>query len=56
MTIHDETNLPHGGVKKSGFGRFNGLSGAQGVGEDQGCSVERLGIEEVSGWNVENDL
>ncbi len=23
MTIHDETALPHGGVKASGFGRFN---------------------------------
>ncbi|KAH7112075.1 vanillin dehydrogenase [Dendryphion nanum] len=27
MTIHDETALPHGGVKGSGFGRFNGLPG-----------------------------
>lgn len=27
MTIHDETNLPHGGAKSSGFGRFNSLSG-----------------------------
>jgi len=27
MTIHDEAVLPHGGVKKSGFGRFNGLPG-----------------------------
>ncbi|KAF2119740.1 Aldehyde/histidinol dehydrogenase [Lophiotrema nucula] len=24
MTVHDETNLPHGGVKMSGWGRFNG--------------------------------
>ena len=23
MTIHDEATLPHGGVKNSGFGRFN---------------------------------
>lgn len=23
MTVHDEYSLPHGGVKKSGFGRFN---------------------------------
>jgi acyl-CoA reductase-like NAD-dependent aldehyde dehydrogenase len=29
MTIHDETSLPHGGVKKSGFGRFNGLPGLE---------------------------
>jgi acyl-CoA reductase-like NAD-dependent aldehyde dehydrogenase len=29
MTIHDETNLPHGGMKKSGFGRFNGLPGLE---------------------------
>lgn len=21
--VHDEPNLPHGGAKKSGFGRFN---------------------------------
>ena len=27
MTIHDESNLPHGGAKKSGFGRFTGLPG-----------------------------
>lgn len=27
MTIHDESNLPHGGVKGSGYGRFNGASG-----------------------------
>ncbi|PSN64944.1 aldehyde dehydrogenase [Corynespora cassiicola Philippines] len=24
MTVHDETNLPHGGAKMSGWGRFNG--------------------------------
>ncbi|KAF2875854.1 aldehyde dehydrogenase domain-containing protein [Massariosphaeria phaeospora] len=27
MTIHDETNLPHGGMKLSGWGRFNGSWG-----------------------------
>jgi acyl-CoA reductase-like NAD-dependent aldehyde dehydrogenase len=27
MTIHDEHPLPHGGVKSSGFGRFNGYQG-----------------------------
>ena len=27
MTIHDESNLPHGGAKKSGFGRFTGMPG-----------------------------
>ena len=27
MTVHDEFALPHGGVKKSGFGRFNGYQG-----------------------------
>lgn len=27
MTIHDEAALPHGGAKKSGFGRFNGSQG-----------------------------
>lgn len=27
MTVHDEYPLPHGGVKKSGFGRFNGYAG-----------------------------
>ncbi|KAK7885865.1 hypothetical protein LTR67_010217 [Exophiala xenobiotica] len=29
MTIHDEAALPHGGAKKSGFGRFNGLPGLE---------------------------
>jgi acyl-CoA reductase-like NAD-dependent aldehyde dehydrogenase len=27
MTIFDDSNLPHGGVKNSGFGRFSGLAG-----------------------------
>ncbi|PFH61047.1 hypothetical protein XA68_18364 [Ophiocordyceps unilateralis] len=27
MTVHDESVLPHGGVKESGFGRFNGDQG-----------------------------
>ena len=27
MTIHDESNLPHGGTKRSGWGRFSGLAG-----------------------------
>ncbi|KAH8649892.1 aldehyde dehydrogenase [Xylariales sp. PMI_506] len=27
MTVHDETALPHGGVKASGFGRFNSNDG-----------------------------
>jgi acyl-CoA reductase-like NAD-dependent aldehyde dehydrogenase len=27
MTVHDESALPHGGVKNSGFGRFNGPEG-----------------------------
>lgn len=29
MTIHDESVLPHGGVKSSGFGRFNGREGLE---------------------------
>ena len=29
MTVHDEFVLPHGGVKKSGFGRFNGYQGLE---------------------------
>ncbi|KAL3441567.1 Aldehyde/histidinol dehydrogenase [Aspergillus insuetus] len=29
MTIHDETALPHGGMKRSGFGRFNSSEGLQ---------------------------
>ena len=29
MSVHDETALPHGGAKKSGFGRFNGVPGLQ---------------------------
>jgi acyl-CoA reductase-like NAD-dependent aldehyde dehydrogenase len=27
MTVHDEASLPHGGVNRSGWGRFNGLEG-----------------------------
>lgn len=26
-TIHDSAQMPHGGWKKSGFGRFNGIEG-----------------------------
>lgn len=29
MTIHDEPVLPHGGVKNSGWGRFNGTQGIE---------------------------
>ncbi|KAK5131368.1 hypothetical protein LTR08_000971 [Meristemomyces frigidus] len=29
MTVHDESALPHGGVKKSGWGRFNGQWGIE---------------------------
>jgi acyl-CoA reductase-like NAD-dependent aldehyde dehydrogenase len=29
MSVHDEPALPHGGAKKSGFGRFNGIPGLQ---------------------------
>ncbi|EXJ85860.1 hypothetical protein A1O1_06229 [Capronia coronata CBS 617.96] len=29
MTVHDEAALPHGGAKKSGFGRFNSLQGLE---------------------------
>jgi len=29
MSVHDEAALPHGGAKKSGFGRFNGLPGLE---------------------------
>ncbi|MCJ1347261.1 hypothetical protein MMC31_005483 [Peltigera leucophlebia] len=29
MTVHDDVNLPHGGVKRSGFGRFNGNFGVE---------------------------
>ncbi|CAK4002996.1 Vanillin dehydrogenase [Lecanosticta acicola] len=27
MSVHDEASLPHGGAKKSGFGKFNGEEG-----------------------------
>lgn len=27
MSVHDEPTLPHGGMKKSGFGRFNANAG-----------------------------
>jgi acyl-CoA reductase-like NAD-dependent aldehyde dehydrogenase len=29
MSVHDEANLPHGGVKSSGWGRFNGQWGLE---------------------------
>ena len=29
MTIHDESNLPHGGAKASGWGRFTGIAGLE---------------------------
>ena len=29
MSVHDEAGLPHGGVKKSGFGRFNSKEGLE---------------------------
>ncbi|KAF2679853.1 aldehyde dehydrogenase [Lentithecium fluviatile CBS 122367] len=29
MTVHDESNLPHGGAKMSGWGRFNGNWGIE---------------------------
>jgi acyl-CoA reductase-like NAD-dependent aldehyde dehydrogenase len=29
MTVHDEPVLPHGGVKNSGWGRFNGTQGLE---------------------------
>jgi acyl-CoA reductase-like NAD-dependent aldehyde dehydrogenase len=29
MTVHDESNLPMGGVKASGWGRFNGAEGME---------------------------
>ena len=29
MSVHDEPNLPHGGAKKSGFGRFNASAGIE---------------------------
>ncbi len=28
-SIHDHGAIPHGGVRKSGFGRFNGVEGIQ---------------------------
>lgn len=27
MSVHDEASIPHGGAKKSGWGRFNGIEG-----------------------------
>lgn len=29
MSVHDESALPHGGYKRSGYGRFNGLEGLE---------------------------
>ena len=29
MTVHDESNLPHGGVGRSGWGRFNATAGIE---------------------------
>ena len=28
-TVHDDSSIPHGGVKSSGFGRFNGTWGIE---------------------------
>ena len=28
-TVHDEANLPHGGVSRSGWGRFNATAGIE---------------------------
>lgn len=44
MTVHDEFALPHGGIKNSGFGRFNGYHGLD--------EFLYLGIPRRSlGWN-----
>lgn len=29
MSVHDESSLPHGGFKSSGYGRFNGIEGLE---------------------------
>lgn len=29
MTVHDEAGLPHGGIKNSGWGRFNAQAGLE---------------------------
>ncbi|KAJ5300171.1 hypothetical protein N7508_007414 [Penicillium antarcticum] len=29
MSIHDDVSLPHGGLKKSGYGRFTGMAGIE---------------------------
>lgn len=29
MTVHDDLSIPHGGVKNSGFGRFNASAGIE---------------------------
>lgn len=29
MSVHDEPTIPHGGVKKSGWGRFNAQWGIE---------------------------
>lgn len=29
MTVHDDLSIPHGGVKHSGFGRFNASAGIE---------------------------
>lgn len=29
MTVHDDLGIPHGGVKQSGFGRFNASAGIE---------------------------
>ncbi|KAH7009677.1 aldehyde dehydrogenase [Ilyonectria destructans] len=35
MTVHDNLDLPHGGVKSSGWGRFNGTVGPWRVSQDE---------------------
>lgn len=55
MTVHDDLNIPHGGVKNSGFGRFNASAGieeflhlktitwADGVAEGSPSSIGKIG-------------
>ncbi|KAL8243897.1 hypothetical protein R6Q59_010155 [Mikania micrantha] len=41
MSVHDESALPHGGAKSSGWGRFNGI-----VGLDEWCRWKTISWDE----------
>lgn len=41
-TIHDEQTMPHGGWKRSGYGRFNGLEGVREFTQTRTITINQL--------------